>query len=316
MIRVKVSAPATIANLGPGFDILGLAVKEPRDTVELIIDDGYGVEVESVEGVDAELVTRDVNRNTTTVAIKYLLDKLGIEKFVKVKIWKGIPIGVGLGSSGAAAAAAIYGMARALNLKLEPEFMIECAAKGEEAVTGTAHADNVAPSLLGGLCAILSYEPLKVVKIEVFEELSIVIARPSTSLPREEKTRRARELLPKSISLRDHVRQCGSLLQVILGFIVKNCELLGKGVSSDYIVEPARSVMIPGFYSVKKAVIEAGAYGCSISGAGPSIFAICSEDKAKHVGEVMREEFTRNGVERVDIIITKPSNVGAKVENY
>ena len=315
-MKIIASAPATIANLGPGFDVLGLAIQEPRDYVELTIEDSSKPEIiiSKIEGIDAEIVSRDVSKNTACVPIKYLMDKYGICKRVIIKIKKGVPVGAGLGSSGATAAAAVFAFIKALNLNIGPEEMIEAAAKGEEAVTGSAHADNVTPSLFGGLCAIISYEPIKFIRIEVPEDLNIIIARPLIPIKREEKTKMARELLPKQVELKKVVKQCSALTALLIGLLTRNFELIKHGISNDVIIEPARSIMIPCFYKVKENILKHGGIGCTISGAGPSIFTFVKPEQCNEIKKIIIETFKECGIENIEIHMTKPSNTGAKIE--
>ncbi len=313
MTYVKVSAPATIANLGPGFDVLGLALEGPRDVVEMIVEDGDEVTIERVDGVDSNVVSRDPDKNTAAVAVRHLMSMVGLRKRVEIRILKGVPVGAGLGSSGASAAAAVYGLVRALDLNVSPELMVIAAAKGEEAAAGSAHADNVAPSILGGLCAVVSRNPIRVVRVDVPEDIQIVIVRPMLKTSANGKTRAARSILPRQVSLEQLVEQCGSLAAVLLGLALRNYVLLGYGVSGDHVIEPVRSVMIPGFYKVKRAALEAGAFGCAISGAGPSVFAVVDPERARDVERAMREAFEDEGVQ-AESYITRPSNVGARVE--
>ncbi len=295
--------------------MLGMALEEPRDVVEVILEEGgEGVVVESVEGVDAEHVCREPERNSAAAAVRAVLDRLGVKVGVRIRVWKGVPMSSGLGSSGASAAAAVYAVLKALGEEMSWDEMVWCAAQGEKAVAGAAHADNVAPALLGGVCAIVSYDPLRVIKMKAPEGVSVVIARPLIPMSREEKTKKARELLPSQVPFKKLVQQTCALTALLLGLAKQDYQLMGLGIAGDVVVEPARSKMIPGFNEVKKAALEAGAYGCTISGAGPSVFALASPDLAETVAAAMREAFSRAGVERVETIITRPSNQGARGE--
>ncbi len=316
MMKAWSSAPATVANLGPGFDVLGMALSEPRDHVEAIVEPGERrVIIESIEGVDAHLVDGDPSHNSAAVAVMTVLEKLGVNATVKLRIRKGVPVAAGLGSSGASAAAAVHATLSALGASMDLDEAVWCAAQGEKAVAGAAHADNVAPSYLGGVCAIVSQNPLRVIRVDAPQGLHVVIVRPILQLGIKDKTRMARSLLPKSIPFEKLVEQTSSLTALLLGIMTSNPELMGAGMSRDVIIEPARSTMIPGFNQAKKAALEAGAYGCTISGAGPSIVALTSREAAPEVARAIEEALRENGVSRTQVVLTTPSNRGARRED-
>lgn len=306
------SAPATIANLGPGFDIIGVALEKPRDLIEVKISEYSKVKIEAIDGIGSEEIPTDPRKNSATVAIMKALEITGVRKGVCVRIRKRVPIGVGLGSSGASAAAAVFAVNKLLDLNLATDDLIYCAAKGEEAIAGSPHADNVAPSLLGGACVIVSYEPLKVIKLNV-PRLTAIVVTPNLKLGVKEKTKKAREILPRYVPLPDVVRQTSALAQLLLGLVRGDLRLIGKGVSGDIIVEPARKGFIPYFDEVKREAIKAGAYGCTISGAGPSLFALADKNNALKIAEKMAEVFESKNI-RASYIITELSEIGARVE--
>ena len=316
MKKIRVSAPATIANLGPGFDVLGVAIDKPRDIVELELLTEDHVKI-AVEGPYANEVPTSPKENVCVAAIRAVFSKLGEASLgFKLKLIKNVPPGMGLGSSGASSAAAAYAAYQLIKDKatLSDNELIECAMEGEKLATGSAHADNVAPSLLGGITAILSYDPLTIKRYSPPRGLYFAIAMPKLPYKPKEKTKYAREILPKQVDFKLVVKQLSGLAQVLTGLAFKELKTFGMGICSDHIVEPARAKLIPGFYRVKDAAMRCGAYGASISGAGPSVFAACSRAIARKVGEAMVEAFEEEGVE-ASFLVAKPSKEGAKVED-
>ncbi len=293
MDSVTVFAPATVANLGPGFDVLGVAVEGMGDVVTARRLDGRAgvVVLEQVEG-DGGRLPRDPTTNTAGIAARATLDLLGVEEAgVALALHKGLPLNSGLGSSGASAAAACWAVNALFGAPLSRTELLPAALEAEARVSGW-HADNVAPALLGGFVLIHSYAPLDVIRLPVPEDLIFVLALPDCELP----TQQARRVLPKTISLRDHVANSGHLAALVAGICTGNARLLGRAVQ-DQIVEPARASLIPGFARVKQAAIEAGALGCSISGAGPTLFAVTDDEAtAQRVAEAMRAAFAEAGL--------------------
>lgn len=303
-------APATSANLGPGFDVIGVALDLAFDEVEVEIEKGSGIEIE-VEGVEASQIPVNPEKNSAGLVAKELLRRKGLEARPIIKIRKGIPQGVGLGSSAATAAATAAALAKALDLRLSPLDLIEAASLGEIASSGVAHADNVAPSILGGFVVILSYTPLKVEKLLPPPHLEFALAIPTNM---KKTTERARAVLPKSISLREHVESMASFSMLIIGLFKGDLELIGRAVSSDTIVETARAKIYPGFLKAKEAAIEAGALGATLSGAGPTVIAVTDARKNNSwdVAKEMKRAYECEGVECL-IAVCRPRTVGVEV---
>lgn len=268
---IEAFAPATVSNLGPGFDLIGLALSEPGDTVRARRRESPGVEIVAVTGDEGRLPT-DATENTAGVAVLALLRRLGLDAGLELSVHKGLPLGSGLGSSGASACAALVAACAALEIEVPVETLIECAREGELAACGTAHPDNVAPALMGGIVLIPSLSPLRVVSLPVPRGLWITTYTPGC----EVKTADARAVLPKEVSLDAAVRQAGRLAALVHALHQRDFELLGEAIN-DEIVEPARARLIPGFLEAKANVLEAGALACSISGAGPTTFALSTE---------------------------------------
>lgn len=303
-------APATSANLGPGFDVIGVALDLAYDEVEVEVEEGRGMEIE-VDGVEASEIPRDPDKNSAGLVARELLWRSGVEAFLKIKIKKGVPQGVGLGSSAASASATAAAVAKALGLSLNTSELIEVASKGEVASSGVAHADNVAPSILGGFAIILSYDPLLVEKILPPKHLEFALAIPKNM---KKTTERARAVLPKSISLREHVEAMTSYSMLLVGILRGDLKLIGKAMSSDAIVEAARAKLYPGFLKAKEAALRAGALGATLSGAGPTIIAATDarQGNSWSVAEAMKNAYEEEGVECL-AVVCRPREVGVEV---
>ncbi len=299
--QVRVYSPGSIANLGPGFDVFGLALESLGDIVQIEIIDKPVVKL-SARGIGAEKIPMVPDRNSSGAILKKVINDYSLNYGFKADIRKGVPPGKGMGSSGASAAATAIGVNYLLDLCLSNCELIRLATVGEKAVSGSPHADNVAASILGGF--ILVGENYEVVKLDA-PLVSIVIVVPDIYI--DNKTRVARELLPENVSLKDAVKNIGNATLMTAAISLKDPVLFGKSIS-DSLIEPYRASMIPHFWEVKKAAIEAGAYGCSISGGGPSIFAVGEPviDIAKAMVEAFQDVKTR-------VYHTQPSNRGSRV---
>lgn len=308
---VEVSAPATIANLGPGYDLMGMALDSPRDRLKVCLVEGSLDEIE-VEGIGEGTISTAPDLNASMVAGRAVLREAGVHGFcLKMYLKKGVPPRMGMGSSGASSAAGAFSVNVLLGRPLTDMQVLRCAMEGERASCGSPHADNVAPSLLGGITLVLSYDPLQVMRFKPISGVEVVEVAPEVQLS-EEKTKKAREVLPKSVSLDTVVAQMGSFATLLMGVANGDPRMMGAGISGDSIVEPARAKLIPGFFDVKKAALEGGAFGCSISGAGPSVFALTPPGKGSEIGERMKDAFRMAGV-RSYFTIHRTSEEGAKV---
>lgn len=305
MKEVIVKAPATIANFGPGFDVFSLALEEPCDIVKVRLNDKNSINVKIV-GMD-EGIPITVENNTAGLAATRFFEETDPSKGVDVEIRKRMISCAGLGSSGASAVACVYGLNILFGANLGRNEMIEIASRGEIASGGVAHADNVAGCLLGGFVLIKNYHPIDVVKIEV-PNVPIVIC----IIKKAKRT--SRGSIPGRISLtkaREQISYCSSLIHAISAGNLKD---IGEAVNRDHISEPVRSRFIPGYDEIKKKVLDAGAYGCNVSGGGSSIFAICEEDKTGEIAEIMKNLGRQGGIEN-KVIITKASNTGVEEIN-
>lgn len=268
MQSVQAFAPATVANVSCGFDILGFAIDAMGDVVEVQLKDGTGLRVISIEG-DGGRLPYEVEKNTCTVAIQAMLDELGQEVGMNIILKKGLPLGSGMGSSAASAVAALVAANHLLGEPFEKKNLLPFAIAAEKAACGAGHADNVAPSLLGGFVLIRDYHPLDVIKLHVPQGLHCTLLHPHFEL----KTSDSRSVLRDSVSLKHSTIQSGNVAGLIAGLFQEDFDLIGRSLR-DVIAEPYRATLIPGFYEVKEAVKAAGALGMGISGSGPTLFTL------------------------------------------
>lgn len=293
---VRVFAPATIANLGPGFDVLGLALASPGDTVTARRSGAAGVRIARIDG-DGGLLSTDPAENTAGIAAARTLHAAGIDAGVELELDKGLPIGSGLGSSAASAAAASLAVNLLFGSPLRKSELVDPCLDAEAAVAGR-HADNVAPSLLGGLMLVRSVEPLDLVRLPVPEGLTVVVVTPEFRLD----TKESRAVLPRSIELAVAVRHTARVAAMVAACFAGDLGLLARSMV-DEIVTPARARLIPGCDAVIAAAIGAGALGSSISGSGPSIFALCrSARSAEEAARAMVAAFASAGLKSASLI--------------
>ncbi len=305
--RIRVFAPATVANVACGFDSLGFAINQPGDIVEAELRPGTGVRILNVTG-DQGRLPREAENNTAGVAVIAMLEHLGLRQGVDIVLHKRMPLGSGLGSSAASSVAALFAVNLLLDEPLEKSALLPFAMKAEELACGSPHADNVAPGLLGGFVLIRSYDPLDVISVDYPDNLFCTILHPHIELRTED----SRRILRKHIKLKDAVIQWSNLAGLIAGLSKSDYSLISRSLN-DIIFEPVRSLLIPGFDKVKKSALDAGALGCSISGSGPSVFALStSEEEARQVGLVMKESFSELNLDS-DIYVSPVNRSGPKV---
>jgi len=303
MNKIKVKAPCSSANLGSGFDVFGLALEAFHDTLTAeLTDTGIAVKV---TGLGAEGIPTVLERNTAGLVAKNLVADRGVG--VKLFVEKGIPLKIGLGSSGASAAASAVALNELLGLGLSKNEIVKAAAMGEVAAAGAGHADNVAASVLGGFTMVQNWgDELVAVRIEPPNNLDVALALPNIETP-ENKTAKARAVLPKSVGFAEAVANAQNAASLVAGFHLGDVEMIGRGMT-DLIVEPARKQLIPGFDTVKKAVLKVGAAGVAISGAGPAVIAVVDSEvcSTANVASAMKEAFESEGVQ-CQACCTKPS---------
>lgn len=289
---VRVFAPATVANVACAFDVLGFAIDGVGDEIIARKTEKLGVFIKEISSPFGTLPL-DPTKNTAAVSIQAFLNAHGSKIGIEIEIRKGIPYGGGMGSSAASAAAGVFAANCLLGSPCTPKQLIPFAMEGERAACGSAHADNVSPSLLGGFVAVRSYEPLDVFSLPYPKGLAAALVFPHV----EVRTEDARRVLKKEIPLRVAVQQFGNIAGLVAGLCLENFELLSKSLE-DIIVEPQRAALIPSFYEVKKAALGAGALGCSISGSGPTIFALCQNlAQAQKVSRVMEGVFKTHSID-------------------
>jgi len=288
--RIRVKAPATVSNLSCGFDVIGLALGEPFDIVELELTDSGSVVIEDISGCGT--LSREPGKNVVGAVLEAAVVMAGGSTGFRVSIEKGIRPGSGIGSSGASAAAAAFGANLLLGNKFTQSEIVSLAMEGERLASGSAHADNVAPALFGGITLVRSYEPLDIIELHVPAELYCVVIHPFS----EVKTSVARGILDKEIPLVTAVRQWGNLAGLVAGLYSEDYSLIGRSLK-DYVAEPRRSVLIKGFDKLKKSAMESGALGAGISGSGPSVFALCrGRESAASVMRSMSDTMKAQGI--------------------
>jgi len=300
--KVTIKAPSSTANLGPGFDVFGLALDAFYDTVTLTKTKN-GIKI-----ITDDDIPTNPEKNTAGLVVKNMMKKFKIKGGVEIKIKKGIPAGYGMGSSAASAAASAVAFDKLFGLKLDGNSLVEFAGSGEKASAGTVHYDNVAASVLGGF-VIVKTNPLDVIRINPPTNLRMCIAVPTISVPKK-KTKVSRGVIPKKIKLSDSILNLSNAAAIVAGFMKKDSEIIGNSIK-DVIVEPARQHMIPGFAKVKENAIRAGALGVTISGAGPSVIAFSkSSADLKKISLSMTKGFTSVNT-KCQTIICKPSKGAA-----
>ena len=303
--KITVKAPSSTANLGPGFDVFGLAVDAFYDKITLTKKTTKGVKI-----ITQNDIPTNPEKNTAGLVIKNMIKKFKTKDGIEIKIEKNVPAGFGMGSSAASAAAAAFAFDKMYGLRLDGNSLVEFAGIGEKASAGSVHYDNVAASVLGGF-VIVKTNPLDVIRIEPPRNLRMCIAVPKLKVPKK-KTKVSRGVIPKKITLKDSIKNLSNATAIVAGFMKKDPELIGRSIK-DVIVEPARQHMIPGFSKVKKNALEAGAFGVTISGAGPSVIAFSnSSGNLKKIGLAMSKGFKSARTE-CQIIICKPST-GASIK--
>lgn len=306
---VKVFAPATISNLGAGFDVLGIAVDQPGDIV-VARRQSERILTFSVQSNHHD-VPADPQQNIAAHVASLMLEELKPPFGIQMVLHKNMPIGSGLGSSAASSVASVVAVHALLHRKLPTQELLRFALEGERKASGAPHADNVAPSLLGGACLIRSYDPLDVVQIPIHNTIVWVVVHPHLVV----RTHDARRVLPQHVVLETAVRQWGNVGGLVLGLIQGDATLVGRS-TQDLVAEPVRAQFVPGFYEVKQAALDAGAFGCSLSGSGPSIFAVASSFRsAKVIATAMSSTFKRVAQCQCDTYISRVNMDGASINS-
>ena len=304
MKKVNILATASVANLVCGFDVLGMALADPADRMTMSLTDRPGITITHEDGYGLPL---DPEKNVAGVALLALVEDLKEKVGFHVTVNKLIKPGSGLGSSAASAAGAVAGANALLGNRFSNEDLVRFAMMGEKLASGVKHADNIAPGLYGGITLVRSILPLDIVRLS-FPPLYVTVVHPQI----EVKTSDARQILRNQVQLKDAIRQWGNIAGLVTGFLQKDYALIGRSLE-DVIVEPVRSILIPGFVDVKQRCMAAGALGGGISGSGPSIFMLSIEERtALKVEQEMKEIYSALGIE-FRTYVTRICDKGIKV---
>ena len=305
---VKIFAPATIANLSCGFDVLGCCLDTVGDEMVITLKDTPGVTISKIEGAD---LPKSPEKNVAGVAVNALLKHLGKNIGVDIEIYKKIKAGSGIGSSAASSSGAVWAVNYLLGNPLKNTELIPFAMEGERLASGNAHADNVAPALLGGFTLVRSYNPIDVITLHSPDQLYATVIHPQIEI----KTADSRSVIKQNVHLDKAITQWGNLGGLVAGLYSENYELIGRSLE-DVIIEPLRSILIPAFNDVKENVLKAGALGCGISGSGPSIFALSKGyDVAKKAASSMKSVYEKTQID-FDIHISPINSKGIKILNH
>lgn len=271
---VRVFGPASLSNLGPGFDAIGLCVGGAGDYVEARLREKPGINLVSIEG-DRGLLPRDPLRNTSTAAAQYVLDQAGAHVGMEMRIEKHVPFGSGIGGSAASAVAGAWAANVLLGEPFSKDELVEAVLTGEVLASGGRHGDNVLPALFGGLVLVSSSDPTRYRRIPLIRPLHVALIVPEVQIL----TRQAREMLPQEVQLRDAVHNAAELAFLIDAFHNGDWETVGQCIMADRLVEPVRATLVPCYEAVRQAALDAGAFGCALTGSGPAMFAL-AEDAA------------------------------------
>lgn len=298
-------APASVSNVACGFDIMGFALDAPGDRVTARFSDQPGVRIGKVTGARLPM---DPAANTAAAPVAAMLRHAGDSRGVEIDIHKGVPIGGGIGSSAASAVAAATAANALLGTGLSARELLPFAIEGEKIASGAVHVDNLAPSLLGGFILVRGYDPIDLVPVDVPANLWCVVLHPHMEI----RTIDSRRVLPAAVPLKDLVRQTGNAAGLVAGLAGEDFGLIGRSLV-DVVAEPARKHLIPGFDAMKAAALGAGALGCSISGSGPSLFALCaSGESASTIGESMGKILPPLGL-NFTVYVSRVGGAGARI---
>lgn len=303
---VKVFAPATIGNVGSGFDVIGVAIDRPGDVVVASRMRQSGLDF-ILRNDAREDVPTDAVKNVAAHVARLLIEELRPQFGVKLTLHKHMPVGSGLGSSAASSVGAVLAVNALMKKPLKRKDLLRFALEGERLATGSGHADNAAPCLLGGAQLVRSYDPLDVIALPVRNTITWVVVHPRIILH----TQDARTVLPKEITLQSAIRQWGNVGGLVAGLSRGDAKLVGT-CTEDIVVEPHRAKLVTGFYEVKQSALDAGAQGCTLSGSGPSMFAVASSpSSAAKIAAAMKQAFVRTAGVKCDVFISKINMRGA-----
>ncbi|SKB36390.1 homoserine kinase [Salegentibacter holothuriorum] len=305
MDKIKLFAPATVANLSCGFDVLGCCLDGVGDEMIISKNSAKKLRITKITGQDLPL---EVDKNVAGVSAEALLNALGENQGFDIEIKKNIKAGSGIGSSAASAAGAVFGINKLLGEPFSTNELIKFAMEGERLASGNAHADNVAPALLGDFSLVKSYEPLEILSLPSLPELRILVLHPLIEL----KTRDSRSIIRQNVALTKAISQWGNLAALVSALYTQDYELLGRSLK-DEIIEPVRSILIPYFDELKALASANGALGFGISGSGPSVFAMCKGDVVAQKVKTEFQEFYQDKNIDFDLHLSKINSEGIKI---
>lgn len=306
MNKVIVHSPGTVANLVCGFDILGLALSEPYDIMEVTLIDEPKVTIQNLDSFNLPV---EPEKNVAGVVLLSVMEKLNNQFGFDVRIEKHIKPGSGIGSSAASAAGAAVAANQLLGNIFSKAEMVQFAMNGEKLASGVKHADNIAPCIYGGISLIRSIHPLDIISIPA-PELFVTVVHPQI----EVRTSDARQILKQQVPLKDAIRQWGNIAGLVTGFLKNDFDLIGRSLE-DVIIEPVRSILIPGFDELKSSCKEAGALGGGISGSGPSVFMLSKTyETALAVAAVMNNIYYRLGIDK-NTYVTNINPLGVSIQS-
>ena len=306
MDSITLRAPATIANLSCGFDVLGLCIKNPFDEIKITKNNDCNVVI-SIQDSPFSDIPDNPNQNTGGIPAQLIIDHYNLDFGFNIDIKKGIPLCGGLGSSAATAAGVVYGINEILDKKLSFSNMIKYALEGEKLSSDSPHADNIGPCIAGGLVLIRDTKSLDLINIPI-DNYYFAIIHPDILID----TKSARKILPKKIDLDSAIKQWGNIASLTYGFSSKNIDLIKKSMK-DYIIEPVRSKLIPDYDNIKNTALDNGAIGCSISGSGPSVFALCEDRKKAEKILISMEKVLLDNSIKYHSYVTSVNNQGIEI---
>jgi homoserine kinase len=306
-LSVTAFAPASVANVGCGFDIMGFALRNAGDTVTAKRSTDKSISI-SATGTYGHLLPSDPGKNTAMIAVKAMLKSLGENSGFILDLEKRLPLGSGMGSSASSAVAALTSVNGLLGKPFTPGELLPFAMESEKAASGTAHADNAAPSLLGGFVLIRSNNPPDIIRIQCPDDILCVVVHPHIQI----NTSDARRILRREIPISDAVSHSANSAGFIAGLLKGDTDLIRRSMN-DILAEPRRINLIPGFAEAKRKAIGAGALGCGISGSGPSVFALLKgEENARSIAEIVVATFGEAGLES-DYTVSSLNEPGARI---
>lgn len=306
MQEIKIFSPATVANLSCGFDVLGCCLDNVGDEMRISRNQIGKVRITEISG---QTLPMEAEKNVAGVAIQALLDALDQKDGFDIAIDKRIKVGSGIGSSAASAAGAVFAVNELLGAPLSLRELIPFAMQGEHLASGNAHADNVAPALLGGFTLVRSYDPLEVISLPTPPELRMVVLHPLIEI----RTRDSRSVIKHQVSLQKAIDQWGNLGAFVSALYTSDYDLLGRSLQ-DGIIEPLRAILIPYFSDLKQVALKNGALGFGISGSGPSVFSICKgEENSRRVQEALREFYQDKGIP-FDLHLSRINAEGIRIQ--